>query len=421
MMFAQLAIILAAALIAGMIARRVGLPAMVGELIAGVLLGPSLLGLLLPRVSDALFDDGAPSPLVEGIGQFGVLLLVGLAATELDTEVLRRRIGVVSSVSLWAFGIPLGGGVAVGFLVPVTFHGEGSSTLEFALLLGAAMSLSAIPVIAKILTDLGLMRGQIGQITLAAGTINDIGAWLLLAAVSAMTTVGLRGWQLPLTVLSLAAVILATIVLRPWVRRGLDRLESSTHKVHVTALVVIIIAGGAAVTDALHLEAVLGAFLAGLLVGERDATTSSPLRTVTTAVLAPVFLATAGLHLDLLVLGEPGVALLALAVLVVAVATKLLGGYVGARLARVGRWEALAYGSGLNARGVVGIIVATVGLELGVFTDAVYMVVVLVAVVTSIMAGPMVVAAVRRADTSGGAGVPDPSAEANVRAPAVTD
>ncbi|MEE3850344.1 cation:proton antiporter [Gordonia sp. LSe1-13] len=398
MMFAQLAVILAAALVAGMIARRVGLPAMVGELTVGVLLGPSVLGWMLPGVFADLFpDDGEPSELVNGIGQLGVLLLVGLAATELDTAVLRRRITVVSSVSLWSFAIPLGGGIALGFAVPSTFHGTGSSATEFALLLGATMSLSAIPVIAKILTDLGLMRQQMGQITLAAGTINDIGAWLLLAAVSAMTTVGLRGWQLPVTVLGLAAVITGALVLRPWVHRALDRLESSAHDGHVTAVVVVIIAAGAALTEALHLEAVLGAFFAGILVGRRDATTSAPLRTVTAAVLAPVFLATAGLHLDLRVLGEPEVVALTSAVLVVAVVTKVLGGYVGARLARIGRWEALAYGSGLNARGVVGIIVATVGLELGVFTDAVYMVVVLVAVVTSIMAGPMVVAAVRRA------------------------
>ncbi|WAC55390.1 cation:proton antiporter [Gordonia sp. SL306] len=397
MMLTQLAIILAVALSAGMIARRMGLPAMVGELLAGVVLGPSLLGFALPGAQEWLFpDDGAPSALVAGIGQFGILLLVGLAATELDAGLLRKRVKVVSSVSAWSFAIPLMLGIGVGIVVPEHFRGADTSVAEFALLLGAAMSLSAIPVIAKILTDLDLLRREIGQITLAAGTLSDVGAWMLVAVVSAMATVGLRGWQLPLTIVCLLALIVATSVLRPVVHRILDRLESSSQREYVNTVVVILIIGGAALTSALHLEAVLGAFFAGVLVGRRGGAVLEPLQSVTATVLAPVFLATAGLHLDLTELGEPGAVLLAIVILGMATAGKMLGAYIGARVVRVGHWDALALGSGLNARGVVGIVVATVGLQLGVFDDTVYMVVILVALVTSIMAGPMLVHTIRR-------------------------
>ncbi|RPA20068.1 cation:proton antiporter [Gordonia sp. OPL2] len=395
-MLTQLAIILGAAVVLGMIARRLGLPAMVGELLAGVVLGPSLLGWLLPAAHDRLFPDDGPSALVAGIGQFGVLLLVGLAAAELDFTVLRRRGKVIASVSVWSFAIPLAFGIGVGFGVPDRFHGSDSTAVEFALLLGTAMSVSAIPVIAKILTDLDLLRKEIGQVILSAGTLSDVGAWMLLAVVSAMTTVGLRGWQVPLTAAYLGAAIAVTWLLRPWVRKALDRVETSSNAVYVNGIVVVLIVAGAAATDALHLEAALGAFLAGLMVGRRGHGVLGPLQTVTAAVLAPVFLATAGLHLDLAELGRPGVAVLAVVVLVVAVAGKLIGGYLGARLVGVSRWESLALGSGLNARGVVEIILATIGLQIGVFSESVYAIVVLLALATSIMAGPMLVFATRR-------------------------
>ncbi|AZG44379.1 cation:proton antiporter [Gordonia insulae] len=418
-MLTQLAIILGAAVVLGMIARRVGLPAMVGELLAGVVLGPSLLGWVWPDGAANLFpDNGDPSALVTGIGQLGVLLLVGLAAAELDSGVLRARRRVIASVSVWSFAIPLACGIGVGFLVPERFHGAESTALEFALLLGTAMSVSAIPVIAKILTDLDLLRKEIGQVILSAGTLSDVGAWMLLAMVSAMATVGLRGWQLPLTGISLVAVVTATWLLRPWVRKGLDRLEGSAHGGYVNAIVVVLIVGAAAVTDALHLEAALGAFLAGLMVGRRGSGVLAPLQTVTTAVLAPVFLATAGLHLDLTLLGESATALLAAVVLVVAVSTKLAGGYVGARLAGVGHWEAMALGSGLNARGIVEIILAAIGLQLGVFTDPVYAIIVLLALTTSIMAGPMLVFTTRRFES---ASVPAQRAEASTNGPRHAD
>ncbi|MFW0785675.1 cation:proton antiporter [Gordonia sp. CPCC 206044] len=401
MMLAQLAIVLAIALLMGLVARRLGMPAMVGELIGGVLLGPSLLGWMFPAAHDALFPDGgAPNSLVSGVGQFGVLLLVGLAASELDMGVLRRRSRVVASVGVWSFTIPLALGVGVGFAVPQRFHGTEATTAAFVLLLGTAMSISALPVIAKILTDTGLLRREVGQVVLSAGTLSDIAAWVLLAVVSAMTTVGLRGWQLPLTVTYVVAAIAATFLLRPLVRRLFDRLETSAHGLYVSALAVIVIVAGATLTDALHLESALGAFLAGVLVGRRGGSVLNPLQTVTTVVLAPVFLVTAGMHLDVTELGDRGTLLLAVIVVIVAVVGKLGGGYVGARLVGVSRWESAALGAGLNARGVVEIILATTGLELGVFGEEVYAVIVLMALVTSAMAGPMLLYATSRFESA---------------------
>ncbi|MFW0794708.1 cation:proton antiporter [Gordonia sp. CPCC 205515] len=395
-MLTQLAVLLAVALLLGLLARRLGLPAMVGELLAGVVLGPSILGWVFPGLHHRLFGAGGPNEMVNSIAQLGILLLVGLAAAELDARVLRRRARVIASVSVWSFAIPLAFGIGVGLLVPERFHGDGSTCAEFVILLGTAMSVSAIPVIAKILTDLDLLRKDFGQVILASCTVIDIGAWILLAVVSAMATVGLRGWQLPLTLVSLALVVLVTFVLRPTVGRAMDRLEASAVPGAVTAPTVLLIIGCGALTSALHLEAALGAFLAGVLIGKRTPESLAPLQIVTSAVFAPVFLATAGLHLDLTQLAHLDTALVALAVLAVAVVGKLAGTYAGARLAGIGHWESLALGSGLNARGLVEIILATIGLQLGVFTPTVYMIIVLVALVTSIMAPPCLGFALRR-------------------------
>lgn len=267
---------------------------------------------------------------------------------------------------------------------------------EFALLLGAALSVSAIPVIAKILTDLNLLRTTVGQVVLATGTITDIGAWVILAVVSALATAGLGDWHFAMTLVALVAVIVVAVGLRPVVGRLLDRLEASSHSAQVHAVVVLMIVGTAAATNALHLEAAFGAFVAGVMIGTRGEGVLTPLTTVTTAVLAPVFLALAGLHLDVGVLGDPVTLGLAALILTVAVVGKIGGSYLGARLAGVAHWESAAIGSGLNARGLVEIILATIGLSLGVFTDTIYMIVVLLAIVTSIMAGPVLAHSVRR-------------------------
>ncbi|UEA59094.1 cation:proton antiporter [Gordonia otitidis] len=397
-MLTALALILGAALVCGALARMLGFPAMAGELVAGVLLGPSVLGFVAPRVTGLVVDsDGTPTTAVSAVATLAVVLLVGLAATELDAQFLRghaRTIGVVGAVS---FVVPLAAGVALGFVLPARYIGQAASTTAFAVLLGVAMSVSAIPVIARILGDLDLLRSTLGRLILSVGTLTDLAAWVMLTAVSALVTVGLRGWHLPLTLLAMIGSIAVALILRPLIGRVLTRLETAGHDAQSAAVMVIAMVAGAAATDAMHLEAVLGALLAGIAYGRRPERVVAPLRIVTTSVLAPVFLASAGLHVDLRTLGGPTVAGVAVGVIAVAVSAKLLGGYLGARLAQLSRWDSLAVGSGLNARGVVEIIIATTGLSLAIFSEETYMIIVVMAVVTSVMAGPMVAAAARRA------------------------
>ncbi|MFE0190460.1 cation:proton antiporter [Streptomyces sp. NPDC059008] len=396
----QAGVLLATALVLGRLAVRVGMPPVVGELCAGILLGPSVLGHAVPALSTWLPDAAVPHGPLDSIGQLGVVLLVGTTGIEIDTKMLRRRRAATLTVGTTGLLVPLGLGVAAGFWLPSSLVAVGSEQPVFAAFLGVALCVSAIPVIAKILADMRLLHRTVGQLILGAGMVDDAIGWLLLSVVSAMAGSQVRAGHVLLSVGYMAGVvILALTVVRPLVRRALAMAERAGDAGPTIAVVTTVLVLGAAATQSLGLEAMLGAFIGGVLIGSGsnvDLRKLAPLRAVVMAVFAPLFFATAGLHIDLAALAHPVVAVAALVVLAVAVFGKFAGAFLGARLARLGAWEALAMGAGMNARGVIQIVVATAGLRLGVLTTATYTVVVLVAVVTSVMAPPVLRIAMRR-------------------------
>ncbi|MEV4560811.1 cation:proton antiporter [Kitasatospora sp. NPDC049285] len=396
----QLGVLLLLALVLGQLAGRIGLPAVVGELAAGVLVGPTLLGRAAPELSRWFLPPVSDQfHLLDAVGQLGVILLVAVTGTEMDTALVRRRGAAALGVGVAGLVVPLGLGIAAGYLVPRPLLTDGADRLVFALFLGVALCVSAIPVIAKILADMDLLHRDVGQLTLAAGMIDDVIGWLLLAVVSAMATGGVDGSAAAWSVVRVALVLaLAATLGRPLVRgltRWAARRAGSAPAATAVALVVLCAAG----THALGLEAMFGAFLAGLLLGGAGTAGAggvAPLRTVVLGVLAPLFFASAGLRIDLAALARPTVLATATGVLLVAVAGKFAGAFLGARAGRLGRWEALAVGAGMNARGVIQIIVATAGLRLGILTPSVYTIVILTAILTSVMAPPILGYATRR-------------------------
>ncbi|NLU83638.1 cation:proton antiporter [Rhodococcus sp. HNM0569] len=406
----QLAVLLAAAVALGRLAVRVGLPAITGELFAGVVLGPSLLGQLRPGMHAWLFpSDTAQFHLLDAVTQVGLYLFVGLAAAQLDVEFLGRHRRTVALVSVCAFAVPLALGIATGTVLPDSLAGEGIPTLVFALFLGTAMSVSAVPVIAKTLAELNLLHRNVGQLTLISGATNDAMAWILLAvtaAAAASATAGGSGEgsasHVAVTVVAIVGVAVAALVVRKPVGQLVTALHSRADDspTLVLPVVVALVLGCAAGTQALGVEAVLGAFAAGFVLSSVPAAALAPLRTVVLAVFAPLFLASAGLRVDLSVFRHGEILVAALVVLVVAVIGKFAGAYAGARLARMPRWESFALGAGLNARGAVEIVIALIGVSLGVLTDESYAIIVFVAVATSVMAAPFLRAAMKRVDVT---------------------
>ena len=397
----QLGLLLGAALVLGRLAARLGMPAVVGELTAGVLLGPSLLGHAAPALSGWLLpQDPGQLHLLDAVGQLGVLLLVGLAGAYIDLGLIGRKGATAAWVGAGALLVPLGLGVAAGFLLPAVLAGDGANRTVFALFLGVAMCVSAIPVIAKVLLEMRLLHRDIGQLVISAAALDDIAGWLLLSVVSALAVSGLHAGDVARPVGYLAAIVVfAALVGRPVVRRALRLAGRSSDPGVTVATIVVLLLLAAAGTHALGMEPILGTFLCGILIGssgELDRSRLAPLRTFVMAVLAPIFFATAGLRMDLTALRDPAVLASALAVLVIAIGGKFAGAYLGARAGRLGHWDGLALGAGLNARGIIEVVVAMVGLRLGVLSTATYTIVVLVAVVTSLMAPPTLRYAVRR-------------------------
>jgi Kef-type K+ transport system membrane component KefB len=398
----QIGLLLGLAILLGRLAGRIGLPAIVGELTAGVLLGPSLLGWLAPGFTGWLLPAQAEQVhLLDALGQIGLLLLVGLTGIEMDLGMVRRRGRTAIQVSLAGLLIPLGLGIGLGFPLARVLDVSGD-TAVFVLFLGVAMCVSAIPVIAKTLMDMNLMHRDIAQLTLASGMVDDAVGWFLLSVVSAMAVGGLTGGHVTLALAYLILVVLVAVVIgRPLVRLVL-RLSSGSAEQTVAAATALIVLSAAG-THALGLEAVFGAFLCGMLIGssgEFARVRTAALRTTVLAVLAPVFFATAGLRIDLRALAEPTVLGAGAAVLLTAIVGKFAGAYLGARLSRLTKWEALALGAGMNARGVIEVIVAMVGLRLGILNTATYTIIVLVAVVTSVMAPPLLRIAMKRIEVT---------------------
>ena len=391
-----LLIILVAARVLGALMQKIGQPAVIGELAAGLLLGPSVLGKLAPDITDWLFPaDDVQTGMLFTVGWIGVMFLLVSTGFETDLGLIQRLGRAAVIVSAGSLIVPAAAGFAAGWLIPTAFVGGDTERYIFALFIAAALSISSLPVIAKILSEMGLMRRNFGQLTLAAGMANDVIGWVALGLIAGLAQAGgLKIDKLAFTVVGLIVFFVLAFTLGQRVVDGSlrrVRANGSDQLAGMTVVVVTALSFGV-VTQWLHVEAVLGAFIAGVVLARSrfaDHDLIRPLETMTAAVFAPVFFATAGLRVDLGLLADGETVLWAIIVLAVASASKFFGSILGAQLSRLPVREGAALGVGLNARGALEIVIATVGLSLGVLNDRSYTVVVLMAMATSMAAPPL--------------------------------
>ncbi|HVW34561.1 MAG TPA: cation:proton antiporter [Acidimicrobiia bacterium] len=394
--FVQFALLLVAARGLGELAVRLRLPSVVGELLAGLLLGPSVFGSITPGLFRSVFPARAEQfHLLEVLSWLGVVMLLILTGLETDVQLIARKGRGALAISLGGIAVPFGTGVALGSVLPGDFVADPGKRLVFTLFIGTAMSISAIPVIAKVLMELKIIRRDIGQITLAAGMIDDTVGWILLSVVAGLATGGsVNLATVGQSIASVVAVVAVAFTVGrrfvTFVIRELDnRIGGDTVK--ITALMALALVFGS-ITHWLHLEAVLGAFIAGILVGQVkrfDERLRHIFEQAALGIFAPVFFAYSGLKVDLARLIHPSVLGVGLLILAVATVGKFIGAYGGARLSRLSHWEALSLGAGMNARGAMEIIVATIGYSRGILTAEMYSIILMVAVATSLMAPPL--------------------------------
>lgn len=392
----QLAVLLFVARACGELCRRLRTPAVVGELSAGVLLGPSIFGALAPELRAMVFPvSQVQADLLAVVTWLGVTFLLLLTGLETDLGLIRRMGRKAPFPALGGLILPFFMGLGLGYYLPETFLAHPGHRLVFMLFVATAMSISAIPVIARILMELGAIRRDLGQLTLACAMIDDTVGWILLSLVAGLAAAGSVDIWLPVrSVLYVGGLILFSyLILRRAVAalyRWLD--DNFAESGVMTSMTVILTLLMAALTLSMGLEAILGAFLFGMVLREapryRPEITHS-LEDFTRLVLSPIFFAAAGTKVSLALFTDPLLLPYALLVLAVACLGKFVGVYIGSRAAGLTTWEALTMGSGLNARGAMEIIVATIGLSLGVLSQQMYSIIVFVAIATSLMAPPL--------------------------------
>ncbi|MGQ0792661.1 MAG: cation:proton antiporter domain-containing protein [Deltaproteobacteria bacterium] len=392
----QIALLLFTARALGEVASRLGQPSVIGEILAGIILGPSLLSGFIPAIGEFIVPQTQiQGYLLEVVSLIGAMFLLLITGLETDLALIRRHARTAIGVSSGGIIVTFASGFALGQILPDYLLADSAERLVFSLFLATAMSISAIPVIAKVLMDLNLMRRDIGQTIIAAGMSDDTVGWILLSIVA-----GLAGGQAlgVGSVLGIVGSVLAFMGLsftvgRVVVKKSLDFVQDEVRSEYrLLTLVVVFTFAWGAITLGLNLEAVLGAFVAGILFGQMPRLPESvhhKLQSMTIGVFAPVFFAVAGLKVNIATLLEPGLILIALLVIFTATAGKVAGTYLGARLIG-GRdhWTALSFGAGLNARGAMEIIIATIGLSLGILSQDMFSIIVLMAMVTSLMAPP---------------------------------
>ena len=439
LMLAIAVVILVARLI-GAAVTRIGQPRVMGEVLAGILLGPSLLGALAPCALAYLFPDvlipaagSAPIGPLSAIAEFGLAFYMFLVGVELDLRTLQGRVAQSLFISNASVVIPFAMGIAVaiplfGLVGGGTVGSAPVSFTPFALFIGVAMSITAFPVLARILVERRMLLGPIGAMTLAAAAIDDVTAWFLLALATGVATSG--GTDVAVRVLVLTGAFVAAMVLLG--RRLLSRVSTAYDEAgHIPsgwiAGIFIGILLSAYLSALIGIAAIFGAFVMGLIMPRRAELTHDITRrieTLVSSVLLPLFFVVTGLRTEIGSLDHPALWLITLSVIAVAVAGKFLGATAASRFVGIGRRDSAAIGVLMNTRGLTELIVLNVGLTLHIIDPTLFTMLVIMALVTTFMAGPALGVIDRRGelraapgeDLRSGAAQPSPETPVPARA-----
>ena len=389
-MLAIAAVILAARLVGSLIARF-HQPRVMGEVLAGILLGPTLLGAVWPEAKDYLFPPDIV-PLLSGAAQIGLAFYLFLVGMELDPKILRDRIGQAAFISNASVALPMG----LGFLVALPIYellSPDVDYLPFALFMGVAMSVTAFPVLARILTERRMLKRPVGALAMAGAAIDDVTAWCLLALAAAIASSGDSSHALQ--VVALAALFTAAMLLVG--RRLLGRLSKAYDEVgQVPTLwlggIFVAVLLSAYVAQQIGIAAIFGAFIMGLIMPRRAGLTadvSSRFESFVVLVLLPLFFVVTGLRTEVNALNRPVLWALTLLLIAVAIAGKFLGAMFAARYGGFSLRDSAAIGALMNTRGLTELIVLNIGLDLGVISTQLFTMLVVMALVTTFMAGPI--------------------------------
>lgn len=380
----------------GEIFQRYGQPAIMGQLIGGILLGPSLFGWIWPDAQHLIFSsDPAQKGMIDAVSQLGILLLLLLTGMETDLRLVRRVGAACFSISITGVVVPFAFGFALAHFLPDSLLPDPRQRVVAGLFLGTALSISSVKIVAMVVREMNFMRRNLGQVIISSAIIEDTIGWLVIAITFGIATHGsLQVVPLITTVVSVALFMVFSFTVGRRLVFTLIRWSNDSFRSEYAVITVILIIMGvmALITNLIGVHTVLGAFVAGILVGESPILSDhieSQLRGVITALFMPVFFGMAGLSADLTVLTDPTLALLTVALVAIASIGKFGGAFLGGRLAGMSLKEATAVGSAMNARGSTEVIVASIGLSMNILSHNLFTMIVTMAVITTLAMPPM--------------------------------
>ncbi|TDD58606.1 cation:proton antiporter [Kribbella antibiotica] len=393
--FLQLAIILAACRVVGLLARRIGQPQVVGEMIAGVLLGPSLFGLIAPNWQQDLFPKGPSMTILYAASQVGLVLYMFLIGLDFDTSLIRHRVPSAISISLAGVTVPLILGSLVALLLiqdDGKFFAGGVKPWQAMLFMGAAIAITAFPMLARIIFERRLSGTSLGTLALAAGATDDAISWCLFAIVMAVFK-----HDPMIAVLAVGGGLLYVLTVLTVGRRLLQRFigdradRQGTVSSPMFAVILMLLMCAAWFTDFVGIYAIFGAFVLGVAMPRGIVATEvrRSLEPVVTNFLLPLFFVFSGLNTQIGLVNSVGLLALGVLILVASVLGKGVACYFAARLNKEPKREALAIGSLMNARGLMELILLNIGLQAGLITPTLFTLLVMMAIVTTLMASPL--------------------------------
>lgn len=380
------------ALVCGQLMRKIHQPAVLGELLGGIVLGPTIFGLLAPALSARLFATTDEVALgLEAVLNLGMLFFLFVAGLEVKLSGLHQKGFSVAMTSLFGVLVPFGLGFGAVFLRPAWWGATPSDPLLLALIIGAALSISALPVIARILIDLKLIQSDTGVVVMAAATINDLIGWSLFAVILSSVAPGAGSRSLWSTLGAVLLFALLILALGQWLGQPLLRRLRSVlvWPGGFLALIAVFILFAAALAETIGVHAIFGAFLIGVALGQRDDDADNQVHEIihqfATSFFAPLYFVSVGLQANFVTYFDGWLVLM---VLLIASLGKIGGAGLGAWLGGIPPRQALAIGFGMNARGAMEIILASVALEYQLIDQYLFVALVITALVTSMISGP---------------------------------
>lgn len=391
--FLELAAILVTCRFVGLLSQRLGQPQVVGEMVAGVLLGPSLLGRLAPDVQHQLFPPGPANVVLYTGSQIGLVLYMFLIGLNFDVNLIKHRVGTAAAVSAAGIFAPLalGAMIAVPLLVSGTYFDKSVTLVMAMMFLGASIATTAFPMLARIIYEQKLSGTPLGTLALACGATDDAISWCILATVLAIH----RG-SVAVAATAIVGGIVYTLLLLTIGRKALRGLGTVSERRNmitppVLSTVLILLMACAWFTDTVGIYAIFGAFILGVAMpsGFFAQRLTESLEPIVTTFLLPLFFVYSGLNTQIGLVNSPKLWAVTLGILVVSIAGKGIACTSAARLRKVPFREAVALGSLMNARGLIELILLNIGLQAGIITQTLFSILVLVAIVTTLMATPI--------------------------------